>query len=200
MIINKKAFTPHQSYMRQRSDNYRLINQKDNGPRPWPQGLGAGFTLVELLVTIGIIGLLATVVVLALGTTRANATDKLRMVELNRMGQWLKAAGGSLGSYTAGLPAEGDLSVLFDELETRTGNKLFGQSPQDPNAPDGQTGFGYIISGGDIAIYANLQDSAAEVTLPYTAPTPGGGDGVLQGTGSWSSGLNGTDKYYQVSN
>jgi prepilin-type N-terminal cleavage/methylation domain-containing protein len=158
------------------------------------------FTLVELLVAIGIIGLLATVVVLALANTRTNATDKLRMAELNRMSQWLKTAGGSLGSYTAGLPTEGDLGVLFDELEAKTGNKLFGQRPHDPSAPGGQTGFGYIINGSSIVIYANLQNSDAEVSLPYSAPTPGGGDGVLQAAGVWSQGLNGTDKYFQVTN
>lgn len=159
-----------------------------------------GFTLIELLITIGILALIATIAFVALSGTRTKAGDDLRKAELNRLGQVLRSAGGSLGGYLAGLPAEGDLNILFDEIESRAGKKIFGTRPKDPNAPDGETGFGYIISGSDIAVYANLRDREAEVTLPHSAPTPGGGNGVLRGTGSWSSGLNGTDRYYQVSN
>jgi prepilin-type N-terminal cleavage/methylation domain-containing protein len=159
-----------------------------------------GFTLIELMITIGVLALLATAIYLALSGVRTKAGDDLRRAELNRLSQPLRAVGGSLDSYLTGLSPQGDLNVLLDELENRTGKKIFGQRPKDPSAPSGETGFGYIISGGDIVIYANLSDADAEVTLPYNAPTPGGGTGTLQGTGTWASGLNNTDKYYQVSN
>ena len=158
------------------------------------------FTLVEILIAIAIVAVIATIVFLSLASTRQDAGDKLRRAELDRIGQPLRAAGGNLSGYLSGVPASGDLNILFDEIEINTNFKIFGQRPKDPNAPAGDTGFGYIISGSDIVIYANLQNSEAEVTLPYSEPTPGGGNGVLQGTGSWSSGLNGTDRYYQVTN
>jgi len=158
------------------------------------------FTLIELLIVIAVVGIIATVVFLSLASTRQDAGDSLRKSELDRIGQPLRAYGGNLSSYLSGVPPSGDLNILFDEIELKTNFKIFGQRPKDPNAPTGETGFGYIISGSDIVIYANLANPEAEVTLPHAAPTPGGGNGVLQGSGSWSSGLNGTDKYYQVSN
>jgi prepilin-type N-terminal cleavage/methylation domain-containing protein len=158
------------------------------------------FTLIEILIAVAIIGVIATIVFLSLSATRQDAGDRLRKAELDRIGQPLRATGGQLGGYLSGVPTSGDLNILFDEIELQTNFKIFGQRPKDPNAAASETGFGYIIVGSDIVIYANLQNSEAEVTLPHSAPTPGGGNGVLQGTGSWGSGLNRTDRYYQVSN
>ncbi len=155
---------------------------------------------MEILVVIGILAILATVVYLSLGGARTRSGDDLRRAELDRMGQFLKAAGSGIANFTQNLPEEGDLNVLFDEIEGETGNQLFGQRPQDPNAPDGETGFDYIINDNDIVIYANLAESETEINLPYNQPTPGGGDGIFEGTGDWSSGLNNTNKYYQVTN
>ena len=158
------------------------------------------FTLIELLVVVAVVGIIATIVFLSLSSTRQDAGDKLRKAELDRIGQPLRSFGGQLSGYLSGVPTNGDLNILFDEIELKTNFKIFGQRPKDPNAPASETGFGYIISGSDIVIYASLANPEAEVSLPHSAPTPGGGNGVLQGIGSWASGLNNTDKYYQVSN
>lgn len=51
-----------------------------------------GFTLVELLVVIGIIGILATVVTLSLSDARAKGRDAKRVSDITQIGKGLEIA------------------------------------------------------------------------------------------------------------
>ena len=51
----------------------------------WTSRKEKGFTLVELLVVIAIIGVLATLVLLQLGTARARARDTKRITDVNQI-------------------------------------------------------------------------------------------------------------------
>jgi len=78
-----------------------------------------GFTLVELLVVIAIIGVLATLVLLQLGTARARARDTKRITDVNQIRtaveQYFEDNGGkyptaidsgSIGKYLTKIPTD----------------------------------------------------------------------------------------------
>ena len=60
------------------------------------------FTLIELLIVVAIIGLLATLVTVALGTAGAKSRDGRRLADFESFRQALQLAYGATGSYPAG--------------------------------------------------------------------------------------------------
>lgn len=59
-----------------------------------------GFTLIEMLVVVAIIGLLASVVIVGLGDARKKARDARRLSEVNSIRNWAEANYNSaLGGY-----------------------------------------------------------------------------------------------------
>ena len=59
-----------------------------------------GFTLIELLVVISIIGLLASIVLAALGNARSNAKDATLLEEVGQLRAVMELEANSSGGYT----------------------------------------------------------------------------------------------------
>lgn len=157
-----------------------------------------GFSLIELLVVIAIIGILATAIVVSLGTATKKARDVKRKADLSQIGRMLSV---SVCYLPDAGPGDYDILTLVGELVAKNPqfvNYAF-QVPKDPKSGNNSEAFyRYVVSaaGAHCALYANLEKDDEPVTLPgLTAPTPGGGTGVLQ---ALAAGWNGTDKYFQV--
>lgn len=60
------------------------------------------FTLIELLIAIGIIGLLAVLIIVTLGSARAKSRDAKRLADLESFRQALQLALGQQGAYPPG--------------------------------------------------------------------------------------------------
>lgn len=157
-----------------------------------------GFSLVELLVSIAIIGVLVTIAFTFVLPVRTKARDVKRKSDLAQIGRFL-----ALSCYQpqAG-PGDYDLAVVAAELVAANPRyaSYLTRVPRDPaKGSDAESFYHYrFASGGKCVLYANLENADEPVTLPQLAePTPGGGQGVLEAA---APGWNGTRKYFQFSN
>lgn len=156
------------------------------------------FTLIETLIVIAIIGILATVIIIALVGARDKAKDAKRKAEVTQVGRIF-----GVGCYMPddGSEKEYDLVPLAEELKAKYPeySKFFSTVPRDPKTgTETDSKYFYIVSedGKKCAVYANLENTKEPVTLTITTPTPGGGTGVLEAE---EPGWNGTPLYFQYS-
>ena len=156
-----------------------------------------GFTLTETLVVIAIIGILATVIIIALVGARDKARDTKRKSEISQIGRLLVGLGCYLPDDG---PGEYDLVPLVVELRAKYPeySKFVSTIPRDPKTgTETESKYIYIVNAEKkCAVYANLENTKEQVTLTITTPTPGGGTGVLEAE---ESGWNNTPLYFQYS-
>lgn len=157
-----------------------------------------GFTLIELMVVIGIIGVLATISVAALIPAQRKARDTRRKTDLVQMGRLLQAG-------SCYVPASGagnyDLKELIPEFIVKYPQyaQFAPYLPKDPKSgSDSASGYRYEVdNGGHCVLYGNLENEGEPITLPgLSTPAPNTGTGVLRAA---ASGPNGTPIYYQIS-
>ena len=161
----------------------------------------AGFTAMEFLIVLAIIGVLSMIVVLTIGDMSKRARDSKRLTVVATIGRFM-----TQGCY---LPDAGtgdyDLADIFEEWKINNPEyvKLIVQLPFDPKTGSlSQTNYRYQVANEDhCVVYANLENERATVDLLFLdEPTPNSGRGVLRAAvGEYKNGWNGTNKYFQVS-
>jgi prepilin-type N-terminal cleavage/methylation domain-containing protein len=155
------------------------------------------FTMIEILVVIGIIGILASLAFVYLGGATKKARDTKRISDLTQIGRFL-----SFGCLTPDAGAgEYDLNELLGEYRTKYPQYASNiPSIRDPKTGnESASGYRYIVTDDSkCVLYANLENGATAVTLSAIAEaTPGGGKGVFVAV---DTGPNGSNKFFQVSN
>jgi len=157
-----------------------------------------GFTMVEILIVVAIVGILSAIVLTAFSGVRERARDVKRKTELSQIGQFLMKScylpDGGAGEY--------DLVPLAQEILNKNPQyaDYLKSIPKDPKSgTETESKYIYVINGdgSKCALYANLENNKESITLSITVPTPGGGKGTFK---AGDSGWNGTPIYFQVSN
>ena len=157
---------------------YNKIFHKNNKPDP-PKSR-AGFTLIELLVVIAIIGLLASVILIALSDARQKARVATRVADLNQITKALELYYADNGSYpntfgtsgtsaqSPGLPAWASLctqwsGVLLNGVIQDLVPKYLARFPSDPSMiQPAQNCYGYS---GNTTDYKIIDYDVVDMTL-----------------------------------
>lgn len=122
----------------------------------------AGFTLVELLVVISVIGLLASVILISLNSARAKARDSRRKADLTQISKALELYYDTYGGYPTSAWNDSNPFAGYNVYDSLCQQANFAQfMPDCPNDPQ------YPNVGCYNAEYAYMSDS-------FRAPgTPG---------------------------
>lgn len=157
----------------------------------------AGFNLIEIIVSVVVIGTLLGIASISLAKSKEKTRDTIRKADISQIGRLI-----SLECY---LPEQGggtyDVAEIIDELLKKYPKQtayLTG-AMKDPNSNDEKTLYKYTVAddGKHCVLYTNLENPTEITTLPdFTQPTMGGKIGVFEAP---TEGWNGSKKYYQMS-
>jgi len=161
-----------------------------------------GFSLVELLVVISIIGMLSTMAVVSLGNAREKGRDAKRLNDVRQIQMALELYYNTDSSY----PAEGEINTLTDNIldnnkSIATSSKTFmALIPQDPLYTDtsGSDFYKYYTDGEIYVIKYELESGAANLDSGFHCASNEGGVSHFEGTDcasgtaitAWSSHFN----------
>ena len=123
-----------------------------------------GFTLIELLVVISIIGLLASVVLLALNSARSKSRDAKRVADIKQISSAMELYFNSQSSYPT-TASSGQLvsgQTLGSPSITPT---YMAAIPSAPTPPDGSCSSAAVNGANGYYMYAN---GASSLTNSYT--------------------------------
>jgi prepilin-type N-terminal cleavage/methylation domain-containing protein len=95
-----------------------------------------GFTLIELLVVIAIIGLLASVVLLALNSARAKSRDAKRIADIRQIASAMELFFNDNNAY----PTNASIALLSSGAAPGLSPKYIGIIPTAPAPADGTCG------------------------------------------------------------
>lgn len=160
--------------------------------------LKKGFTLVELLVVISILGVLAGLVISNVQGIRERARDSQRKSDLQQIKEALRMYKNDFGTYPVGDPVDdytiegcgsGGVSICFwgNKFMTTTNTVYISPLPNDPSNTATSPRCYFYVSGGssprdNFALYAVLEnasdpDSAKSVTKCGVAINDGAASG-----------------------
>ena len=128
-----------------------------------------GFTLIEMLVVIAMIGLLSAVVLVALGPSRSKAKDTRIVSDVNQARSYMEATydptAGGYPDYTTGFSASSSLVTLSTDIASQNGDT------------SGKSGGGLYLneakSGSVYSAYAFYAKLASDGTKAYCVDSEG---------------------------
>ena len=196
MLHKNYGFTPPHFSLYAAEHKPNLNNQNNVVNYDSLKKSGAGFTVIEVIVVVAIIGLLASVVLIATSGARKKAHDVKRKMDLAQMGRFLYSSSCYAPNAGAG---DYDLSDLVPELTSKYPqlSQFSSLLPKDPKTgSDGKTNYRYIYTvDSHCAVYANFENQDEPTNLGISSVTPLAGQGVFKAA---QEGPNGSNIYYQI--